>query len=139
MRDDAGAPRVQGPPEPGQVQARRGLPLRRDADHGGDVNPGSERRGKATLADAIRVWLDQAGLAGTAKESRVLAAWARAAGATAKRARAVRFQRGVLTVEVSSSAVMQELAAFSGEALRKAANRALGGDRIDRIVYKQRV
>jgi hypothetical protein len=110
---------------------------------------GSERRGKATLADAIRVWLDRAGLdgaglggaglAGTARESRVLIAWTRAAGATAKRARAVRFHRGVLTVEVSSSALLQELAAFSGEALRKAANRTLGGDRIDRVVYKQRV
>lgn len=99
---------------------------------------GSGRRGKATLAEAIRVWLDQAGLSGAAKESRVLTAWSRAAGSTARRARAVRFQRGVLTVEVSSSALLQELSAFTGEGLRKAANRALGSDRIDRIVYKHK-
>lgn len=99
---------------------------------------GTERRGKATLAAAIAVWLDQAGFAGAAKESRVLAAWSRAAGATARRARAVRFQRGVLTVEVSSAPLLQELSSFTGEALRKAANRALGGDRIDRIVYKHK-
>jgi len=102
------------------------------------VNPASERRGKATLAEAIQVWLSQAGLAGAAKETRVLAAWTRAAGPTAKRARPVRFQRGVLTVEVSSSALLHELSSFTGEALRKAANRGLGSDRIDRIVYKQK-
>jgi predicted nucleic acid-binding Zn ribbon protein len=96
----------------------------------------AERRGKSTLSDAIQVWLRQAGLTGAMGERRVLSAWTREAGNIARRARAVRFERGVLTVEVSSSAQLHELSSFTGEGLRKAANRALGSDRIDRIAYK---
>ena len=57
-------------------------------------------------------------------------------GALRRRARAVRFKRGELTVEVESAAHLQELSSFTGESIKREANRILGDDRIRNVVFK---
>ena len=48
----------------------------------------------------------------------------------------MRFARGELLVEVESAAHFQELSSFTGEQYRVLANRRLGGEEIQKIVFK---
>jgi hypothetical protein len=71
------------------------------------------------------------------EQARVLGAWRESLGAEfAARARGVRFQRGELLVEVLSAAHRQELAAFTGERFRRAANQRLGAEVIRRVTFR---
>ncbi len=56
----------------------------------------------------------------------------------ANRARAVRFRSGELTVEVDSSAHYQELKNFTGDQYRRKANKLLGSERVQRVIFKLR-
>lgn len=88
------------------------------------------------MGEALDSFMVATGLQGQLGETRALRAWKQAAGTLARRAQAVRFQKGVLTVEVSSAAHLQELQSFSGEPVRRKANALLSGNPIDRVVYK---
>jgi hypothetical protein len=86
---------------------------------------------------AIDEFLREAGMGPRLRGARVLAAWREAAGpALSKRARPVRFQRGELVVEVSSSVHLHELESFTGETYRRTANAALGDERIQRVTFR---
>lgn len=100
---------------------------------------GSEtRRGSLVpVRDAIEGFLKDSGMAPRMRSARVLAAWKEAVGpALARRARAVRFQRGELVVEVGSAPHLAELESFTGETYRRAANAALGDERIQRVTFR---
>ena len=82
-------------------------------------------------------FLRQAGLDRRLGDARVLSAWHAALGPDlAARARAVRFRAGELTVEVQSAAHRQELASFTGEDFRRAANQRLGAETIRRVSFR---
>ncbi len=69
--------------------------------------------------------------------TRVFRAWQQAVGPKlAARALPVRFESGKLSVEVDSAAHLHELANFSGERYRRAANQRLGHDSIQRVVFQ---
>ena len=96
------------------------------------------RRGSlAPMRVAIDGFLRDAGMAPRMRGAQVLDAWKCAAGPLlSKRARAVRFQRGELVVEVSSAAHLHELQSFTGENYRRAVNAALGDERIRRVTFR---
>jgi len=97
------------------------------------------RRGPAPLGDALRSFLRSSGLDAQLRDARVYAAWHAAVGdALAKRAVPVRFDQGELTVEVTSSAHLQELTNFTGEQYRALANARMGREVIQRVVFKAR-
>ena len=50
--------------------------------------------------------------------------------------RPVAFRNGDLTVEVASSALLQELKSFTADGFRRKANEILGDARIRRVVVK---
>ena len=82
-------------------------------------------------------FLDQSGLKRRLGDVRVLSAWREALGPElAPGARAVRFRRGELVVEVASAVQRQELAAFTGEGFRRKANERLGAETIRRVTYR---
>lgn len=96
-----------------------------------------ERGGVASLRNALGDYLRASGLERQFSSARVHDAWRSAVGPSlAARARAVRFEDGVLEVAVKSAAHLQELSTFTGEGFRKAANRALGGERIRRVEFR---
>jgi hypothetical protein len=81
--------------------------------------------------------LRRSGLERGLEQARVLGAWRESLGADlSARARAVRFQGGELLVEVASAAHRQELAAFTGERFRRAANQRLGAEVIRRVTFR---
>jgi hypothetical protein len=91
----------------------------------------------SSLGDALHLFLKDTGLATQLKDWPILDAWSKAAGVElARRARAVRFQNGELLVEVESATHLQELKSFTGERYRRLANDRLGGDSIQRVVFK---
>ena len=95
------------------------------------------RGGVTTVGEAIQSFLRSAGLDAHRRDGRVVRAWSEAVGTQlARRARAVRFRDGELTVEVSSAAHLQELAGFTGEAYRVRANEILGAETIRRVHFK---
>lgn len=94
--------------------------------------------GPRQLGDVLHEFLAQSGIEQGLSGADARRAWAQALGPLAERARAVRFQRGELVVEVQSSAHLAELQNFTGEDYRRAANRKLGRDLIQRVVFQQK-
>ena len=103
------------------------------------VKERGQRGGVSPLGDALAGFLRGAKLDRRLREAEVFAAWRAVLGPQlAERARAVRFERGELTVEVGSAALLGELSSFTGERHRQAANARLGGDRIHSVSFKPR-
>lgn len=91
------------------------------------------------MHDAVARFLRASGLGSRMKVWPVFQAFLEAAGAeVARHARPARFERGELLVEVDSSAHYQELASFTGEAVRERANARLERPEIRRIVFRLR-
>ena len=85
----------------------------------------------------MHLFLRESGLAAKFQDWPVFAAWSKAVGEElGRRARAVRFQRGELLVEVESATHLQELTSFTGERYRQLANECLGRESIQRVVFK---
>jgi len=104
---------------------------------GWTAEPSSERRGPASMQDALRGFLRDSGLAAHMRHWPVFEAWSHALGSElARSARPVRFTRGELCVEVESAAHLHELSNFSGERYREIANAKLGKPEIQRIVFR---
>lgn len=98
------------------------------------------RNGLSSLQDSLGAYMRETGLTRRRAESPVYAAFEAAAGPDlSRRARPVRFARGVLTVEVSSASHMHELESFRGEELRASVNRQLGRDDVRKIAFKASV
>jgi hypothetical protein len=95
------------------------------------------RGGLAPLRVAIDGFLNTSGMAPRLRGAQVLGAWREVvAPAVARRARAVRFDRGELVVEVASAPCLHELESFTGENYRRAANARLGSERIRRVTFR---
>ena len=89
------------------------------------------------MKDAIHAFLRSSPLAKHMGEMKVYNAWREATGPDlCRRARAVAFRGGELTVEVESSPLLSELKGFTGESYRSETNRHLGSERIRRVNYK---
>ena len=85
----------------------------------------------------MRSFLADSGIGAKLKDGEVFHAWTQVLGAgLATRARPVRFERGELTVAVSSAPHFQELKGFTGEGFRRAANKRLGSERIRRVTFR---
>lgn len=85
-----------------------------------------KRGGIHSLSDSLQSYLTASGLGDQLASWPVFDAWSRAAGERmGERARPVRFDSGILVVEVDSAAHLHELEAFTGEALRLQANKSL--------------
>ena len=98
-----------------------------------------EPKGPQPIADLVRGFLREHGLARPAGDERVFAAWSTAAGPTWKtRAVPVAFRAGQLTLEVASSLDLQELKSFRGEGFRVRANTGLGQTLIHKLAFKLR-
>lgn len=103
------------------------------------VKEDGKRGGVAPLGDALAGFLRGAKLDRRMREAEVFTAWREALGPQlAERAVAVRFDRGELTVEVTSAALLGELVSFTGERHRQTANAHLGGNRIHSVCFKPR-
>ena len=100
----------------------------------------SEKRGGvSSLGEALEGFLRTTRLDRRLEEQQVLSAWDATVGRElALRARPVRFRAGELVVEVASAALLQELDNFTGEGHRRAVNRRLGADRIQRVSFQPR-
>jgi len=89
------------------------------------------------VREAIEGFLRDSGIAPRLRGAEVFDAWRAAVGAgLSERARPVRFQRGELVVEVGSAPHLAELESFTGEGYRRAANAALGDERIRRVTFR---
>jgi hypothetical protein len=89
------------------------------------------------IARALDGFLAASGLSERLRHSVVLRAWSEAVGAALSRhARAVRFERGELFVEIDSAAHMHELANFTGEQYRELANKHLGSQQIRSVHFQ---
>ena len=89
------------------------------------------------MQQGLKALFKETGLDQQMRDFAVYDAWRQALGKDfSKRARAVQFRGGVLTVETESSAQRHELASFTGESYRQQANNILGTERIKRITYK---
>ncbi len=96
-----------------------------------------ERGGVAPVSDVISTWIQRSGLASKFRDVQAFRAWREVVGADlATRAVPVRFDRGELTVEVRSAAHLHELANFTGEPFRRAANKKLGSERITKLAFR---
>lgn len=97
------------------------------------------RKGIKLLGDAVHDYWKESGLSRRTKESAVYDAVHQALGPVYSRhARAVKFVRGAVTVEVASTVHHAELNAFAGAGVVAAANAILGDRRISKIVYKSK-
>ncbi len=91
----------------------------------------------SSVGDAMTQYLEVSGLGAKLGDWRVFEAWKAVVGEMlSRRARAVSFQRGVLTVEVESAAHLQELKSFTGERYRVLTKEHLGKDKIRRMSFK---
>lgn len=116
------------------------------ARHDGELRAAFERveragrNGLSSLSDSLSDYMRETGLTRRGRgDAPVYAAFEAAAGAElARRARPVRFARGVLTVEVDSASHLHELESFRGEELRQRVNAALGRNDVRRIAFKPR-
>ena len=100
---------------------------------------GDDQRGgpPALIGEALKRYLDASGLSKHLRDWPVLDAWRQAVGPElAKRARPVAYRAGELVVEVESAPLLSQLKGFSGDGYRRAANSALGEDRIQKINFK---
>ena len=103
----------------------------------GSTSDSGRRGGIASVGQALQDFLQTSGLGAKLRDSRVYEAWSEALGEDlARRARAVDFRRGELSVEVESAAHLSELKSFTGERYRQLANRHLGSERIRRVAFK---
>jgi hypothetical protein len=98
-----------------------------------------EPKGPQPIAELVRGFLRQHGVALPAGDERIFTAWNEAAGTVWKaRAVPVAFRAGQLTLEVASSLDLQELKSFRGEGFRAKANTGLGQTLIHKLAYKLR-
>ena len=89
------------------------------------------------LFELIRTFVRENGLNSRARHSTVFKAWTSALSPNHKsHAVPVRLRGDVLTVEVDSSAHLQELRNFTGDRYRKKANEQLGNEAIRKVVFK---
>ena len=96
-----------------------------------------DKRIAVPIQDALKEYLRESGLGTRLRYWQIYQAWSKALGIKlSKRARPVRFERGVLTVELESAAHMHELKNFTGENYRIQANKILGSERIARVEFK---
>ena len=97
-----------------------------------------KRKGQqVVLGDAVKRYLRTSGIAERSNSGAVFSAWNDAAEALlGAKVPAVKFKGGELTAETASSAYLQELKSFQGEALRKEANRRLGEEKITRVTFR---
>lgn len=101
------------------------------------IPPGRIRRREALpLSEALAGFLRESGLGGKLYNWPIFRAWQQAAGPElARHARAVKFTRGELLVEVESAAHMHELANFTGEEYRVRINEHLGKEEVRRLTF----
>jgi len=97
---------------------------------------GRKPREAVSIARALDGFLAATGLSERLRHSAVLRAWSEALGALSPHARAVRFARGELFVEIDSATHMHELANFTGETFREHANARLGSEQIRRVHFQ---
>lgn len=98
---------------------------------------GKKPREAVSIAKAMERFLAAAGLSERVRQWPIYRAWGEALGpALGSHARAVRFERGELFVEVDSSPHMHELANFTGEHYREIANARLGSEQIRRVHFQ---
>jgi Ser/Thr protein kinase RdoA (MazF antagonist) len=93
------------------------------------------------FARAMERFLAASGLSERVRDWPVFRAWSEALGEalgefSGRHARAVRFARGELFVEVDSAAHLHELANFTGEQVRALANSRLGSEQIRRVHFQ---
>ncbi|MCA8979854.1 MAG: DUF721 domain-containing protein [Planctomycetes bacterium] len=82
-------------------------------------------------------FLSKSGIGRQLRQGEVLDAWRKVLGPRlSRRARAVRFLRGELVVQVDSATHLQELQNFTGEQYRHQANRLLGDERIKSVAFR---
>jgi hypothetical protein len=97
----------------------------------------SDRQGLASLDSALKSFLKTSGLAERFGPPPEFRAFKEAAGASfARHARAVRFARGELVVQVSSAPHLAELKGFRGEEIRVRTNQLLGRDDVRKITFR---
>ncbi len=103
----------------------------------GPKAPEPRRGGVAPIQVALGRYLRESGLGSRLRDVAVYRAWRQAVGSSlAARAVPVRFDDGVLEIEVRSAAHLQELVNFTGEAFRKKANQRLGSERIRGVTFR---
>jgi hypothetical protein len=90
------------------------------------------------MQDALSRYLARTGLDSKLRNAKVIRAWDQTLGPMAVHARAVKFQRGELVVEVDSAAHFAELSSFTGEAYRRATNQRLGRETIERVTFQKK-
>jgi hypothetical protein len=120
---------------------------RRRADHpragrgagerSGQQRSGQRRSGPAPLDTALKAFLRASGIGEKLGPWAMFQAFSEAAGpAFSSHARAVRFARGELLVEVDSASHLAELKGFRGEEIRARTNQIHGREEIRRIVFR---
>ena len=98
---------------------------------------GKKPREAVSLAQALQRFLGASGLSERTRDWAVFRAWSEALGAgLGRHARAVRFARGELLVEVDSATHLHELSNFTGEQIRELANGRLGSEQIRRVHFQ---
>ena len=101
------------------------------------VKDKSDRKGLASMDDALKSFLKTSGLGERFGPPPEFRAFKEAAGsAFARHARAVRFARGELVVQVSSAPHLAELKGFRGEEIRARTNQILGRDEVRKITFR---
>lgn len=94
-------------------------------------------REPAPFTEVLDRFLNQSGIGKHLRQGQVLDAWRKVLGPRlSRRARAVRFLRGELVVQVDSATHLQELQNFTGEQYRQQANRLLGDERIKTVAFR---
>ena len=89
------------------------------------------------IARALDGFLAASGLSERLRHGAVVQAWADVLGPDyGRHARAVRFSRGELHVEVDSAAHLHELSNFTGESFRELANARLRSEQIRRVHFQ---
>jgi hypothetical protein len=98
---------------------------------------GKKPREAVSIARAMERFLAASGLSERVSQWPVFRAWnEELGGALGRHARAVRFARGELYVEVDSAPHLHELANFTGEQFRQLANARLGSEQIRRVHFQ---
>ena len=91
------------------------------------------------LDQALSAFLRDSGIGAQLRHAGVFKAWSDALGPRlASRAQAVRFQFAELTVEVQSAPLFHELQNFTGESFRRSANKHLGDEVIETVLFRQK-
>ncbi|MCE9594534.1 MAG: DUF721 domain-containing protein [Planctomycetes bacterium] len=98
----------------------------------------SDRRGPAPIGEVLGRYFKRHGLDAKLRGAAVIRTWDRTVGPLAARARAVRFKDGELIVEVDSAPHLAELTSFTGENYRRAVNRALGREAVERVTFQRK-